>query len=167
MQLPALMPIPFNVPAITGKERGYIDEIFRAKKFSGDGPMSQRCNAWLRQHFQAPGAFVTTSCTHALEMAALLCGVGPGDEVILASYAFSSTATAFARTGAKLVFVDIDPRTMNIDPAAVAAAINSRSRVIVALHYGGVGCDMQALSALASRHGLMIVEDAAQCMFCV
>ena len=157
--------IPFNVPTITGNERGYIDEVFRAKKFSGDGPMSQRCNAWLRQHFNVDGAFVTTSCTHALEMAALLCDLNSGDEVILPSYAFSSTATAFARTGARLVYVDVDPVTMNIDPGSVAAAITPKTRVVVALHYAGVGCDMQTLTALASRHGLIIVEDAAQCMF--
>lgn len=165
MNTGSLPRIPFNVPALTGREQEFLEQVFRARKFSGDGPMAQRCNAWLREHFQAPGAFVTTSCTHALEMAAMLCDLGPGDEVILPSFAFSSTATAFARTGARLVFVDIDPATMNVDPACVAAAIGPATKAIVALHYGGVGCVMEALGDLAARHDIFLVEDAAQCMF--
>jgi dTDP-4-amino-4,6-dideoxygalactose transaminase len=157
--------LPFNRPAITGYEQAYLDQVMARGKLAAGGPFSTRCNAWLEEHFGAPGALTTTSCTHALEMAAMLSGVQPGDEVILPSFAFSSTATAFARCGASLVFVDIEPATMNIDPAAVAAAITPRTRVIVALHYAGVACDMDVLARLAGQHGLIIVEDAAQAIF--
>ena len=157
--------IPFNRPTVTGKETQYLQEVFENQKFSGDGPMSQRCNQWLGEHFQAHAVFVTSSCTHALEMAALLCDLEPGDEVILPSFGFPSTATAFARAGASLVFVDVEPSTMNLDVCAVEEAIGDRTRVIVALHYGGVGCDMDSLCEIARRHDLILVEDAAQGMF--
>lgn len=157
--------IPFNRPAVTGQELRYIDEVFGNQKFSGDGPMSQRCNRWLKDHFGAHAAFVTSSCTHALEMAAMLCDLKPGDEVIVPSFGFSSTATAFARTGASLTFVDIEPATMNLDVSAVEDAISEKTRMIVVLHYAGVGCDMDRLCAIAERHDLMIVEDAAHGMF--
>lgn len=157
--------IPFNKPAITGTEQAILEDVFRHNKFSGGGEFNKQCNAWLKEHLGAAGVLMTTSCTHALEMAALLCDLQPGDEVILPSYAFTSTATAFARCGARLVFVDCDPVTMNIDPQAVEQAITPRSKVIVALHYAGVSCDMQALRRLADAHGLKIVEDAAQALF--
>ncbi len=157
--------IPFNRPAVAGPERANVDAVLARGKFSGIGPFGRRCNAWLRERFEAPSALVTTSGTHALEMAALLCDLTPGDEVILPSYTFSSTATAFARCGASLVFVDIDPVTMNIDPAAVAAAVTPRTKVLVVMHYGGVACDMDALVPIADRHGLLIVEDAAHAIF--
>ncbi len=157
--------IPFNRPAITGAEEDYLAAVMKRGKFAAGGPFSTRCNAWLKEEFGTPDALTTTSCTHALEMAALLCDLEFGDEVILPSFAFSSTATAFARCGARLVFVDVEPATMNIDPEAVAAALTPKTRVIVALHYGGVACDMDALLALARQHGLLIVEDAAQAIF--
>ena len=116
-------------------------------------------------HYGSAGVVTTTSCTHALEMAALMCDLKPGDEVILPSYAFTSTATAFVRCGAFLVFVDVDPITMNIDPKAVDSAITSKTRVLVALHYAGVACDMDALLTLAGKHNLVLVEDAAQAIF--
>ncbi len=157
--------IPFNKPAITGAEDAYLAQVMKRGKFAAGGRFSRRCNAWLREHFGSPAALTTTSGTAALEMAALLCDLEPGDEVILPSFAFSSTGNAFARCGATLVFVDVEPTTMNIDPEAVAAALTPRTRVVVALHYAGVACDMKALDALARRHGLVIVEDAAQAIF--
>ena len=157
--------IPFNRPAITGAEEAYLAAVMEKGKFAAGGRFSKRCNAWLKEHFGTPAALTTSSCTHALEMAALLCELEPGDEVILPSFAFPSTANAFARCGATLVFVDVEPATMNIDPEAVAAALTPRTRVVVALHYAGVACDMEALGTLARRHGLVIVEDAAQAIF--
>lgn len=157
--------IPFNRPAVTGQELRYINEVFGNQKFSGDGPMSQRCNRWLKDHFGTHAAFVTSSCTHALEMAAILCDLKSGDEVIVPSFGFSSIATAFARTGASLTFVDIEPATMNLDVSAVEDAIGEKTRMIVVLHYAGVGCDMDRLCAIAERYDLMIVEDAAHGMF--
>jgi dTDP-4-amino-4,6-dideoxygalactose transaminase len=157
--------IPFNRPAITGAERTNIDAVFTRGKFSGIGPFGQHCTSWLREYFGAPGALLTTSGTHALELAALLCDLAPGDEVILPSFTFSSTATAFARCGASLVFVDVDPRTMNMDPVAVAAAVTPRTKVLVVMHYGGVPCDMDALATIVHRHDLLVVEDAAHAIF--
>ncbi|ABG30273.1 dTDP-4-amino-4,6-dideoxygalactose transaminase [Roseobacter denitrificans] len=157
--------IPFNKPALVGTESGEVQQVFAQGKFAGGGTFNKACNRWLRDHLDASGVLITTSCTHALEMAALLCDLQPQDEVILPSYAFTSTATAFARCGAKLVFVDCEAATMNLDANAVAAAITPRSKVIVALHYAGVSCDMRALRALADEHGLKIVEDAAQALF--
>ncbi len=153
--------IPFNRPAFTGAEQRYLDEVLRSGKFAGGGPFTERCNSWLRGRFGTHGALITPSCTHALEMAAILCELEPGDEVILPSFAYPSTATAFVRCGASLVFVDIEPRTMNIDPAAVEAAVTPRTRVVVALHYAGVACDMDQLGEIAERNGLLLVEDAA------
>jgi dTDP-4-amino-4,6-dideoxygalactose transaminase len=156
---------PFNRPAITGFEQAYLAQAIESGQLAAGGPFSKRCNSWLRDHFATARSLTTTSCTHALEMAALLCNLQPGDEVILPSFAFSSAATAFARCGATLIFVDIEPATMNIDPLAVAAAVTPRSRVIVALHYGGVACDMNALAETAAQHDLLIVEDAAHAIF--
>jgi dTDP-4-amino-4,6-dideoxygalactose transaminase len=157
--------IPFNRPTLTGAEHVYVDEVMQAGTFAGGGLFSQRCNAWLQQFFGASSVLTTSSGTHALKMAALLCDLKPGDEVILPSYSFSSTATAFVRCGASLVFVDVEPSTMNIDPHAVEAVITPKTRVIVALHYAGVACDMDRLWWLAQKHGLLIVEDAAQAIF--
>lgn len=153
--------IPFNRPAVTGREQRYLAQVMERGKFSGNGPFSKRSSSWISDRFDVPGALVTTSGTHALEIAALLCDLQPEEEVILPSFAFTSTATAFVRCGARLVFVDVDPRTMNVDPQAVEAAITPRTRVIVALHYAGVACDMDALGTLAKRHDLVVVEDAA------
>ena len=157
--------ITFNKPAVTGCEQNYLNQVFERGKFSGGGPFSVKCGQWLQAHFSMPGVFLTTSCTHSLEMAAIMCDLNTEDEIILPSYAFSSTATAFVRCGAKLVFVDIEPTTMNIDPEMVEAAVTPNTKVIVVLHYGGVACDMESISKIAKRHGLQIVEDAAQAMF--
>lgn len=157
--------IPFNRPGVIGTEHEYLKSVFKRGKFGGGGPFSKRCCEWLRENYGAPAALTTTSGTHALEMAALLCDLRPGDEVILPSFAFPTTASAFVRCGASLVFVDVDPATMNIDVAAVAAAITPRTRVIIALHYAGVSCDMDSLSRLATEHGAFLVEDAAQAVF--
>ena len=154
--------IPFNKPAIIGTEQNYLKQVFQYGKFAGGGPFTQQCRDWLKQHYGSSDALTTTSCTHALEMAALMCDLRPGDEVVLPFYAFTSTASAFVRCGASLVFVDVEPTTMNIDPKAVDSAITSKTRVLVALHYAGVACDMEALLALADEHNLILVEDAAQ-----
>lgn len=156
--------IPFNRPAIIGTEADNIARVFERGKFSGVGPFSTACNAWLRARFSAPLALVTQSGTDALEMAAILCELEPGDEVILPSFAFSSTATAFVREGARLVFVDVEPSTMNIDPDAIAAAVTPQTRVIVVLHYGGISCDMSRIRQIADKHDLLIVEDAAHAL---
>lgn len=155
-------PIPFNRPAITGAEQANLAAVMQLGKFAAGGSFSRRCNRLLEQELDVSRALTTTSCTHALEMAALLCDLSSEDEVVLPSFAFSSTATAFARCGARLVFVDVEPTTMNLDVEAVTAALTSRTRVVVALHYAGVACDMDALGALARRRDLVIVEDAAQ-----
>ena len=154
--------INFNIPPCTGNELKYIEEAIRAHKICGDGAFTKKCNAWLEQRFNAHKVLLTTSGTTALDMASLLCDLQPGDEVILPSFTFSSTATAFAIYGAKLVFVDIRPDTMNIDETKIEAAITDKTRVIIAMHYAGVACEMDAIMDIARRHGLLVVEDAAQ-----
>lgn len=154
--------IPFNVPPHFGTELDYVAQAVVNGKLSGDGPFTKRCNAWIEQRFGTPKCLLTTSGTTALEMAALLCGIEPGDEVILPSYTFSSTANAFVLAGAKLVFVDVRPDTMNIDEAKIEAAITERTRAICVMHYAGVACEMDAIMDVARRHGLRVVEDAAQ-----
>ena len=154
--------IPFNVPPYVGTELDYIREAVRARKISGDGAFTRRCSEWLEQRFHVPRALLTTSCTAALDMALLLCDLQPGDEVILPSYTFSSTANAAVLAGAKLVFADIRPDTMNLDETKLEAAITERTRVILAVHYAGVACEMDTILAIARRHGLKVVEDAAQ-----
>ena len=155
--------IQFNVPPYVGTELGYVREAVEANhKICGDGPFTMRCHAWLEERFGAQKALLTTSGTTALEMAALLCGLHPGDEVILPSFTFSTTATAFVLAGAKLVFVDVRPDTMNIDETKIEAAITERTRVIVPVHYAGVSCEMDTIMDIARRHGLLVVEDAAQ-----
>ena len=154
--------IPFNVPPCTGDEVEYIRQAVASHKICGDGQFTKNCNAWLEERFGAQKALLTTSGTTALDMAALLCDFQPGDEVILPSFTFSSTATAFVLGGAKLVFTDIRPDTMNIDEAKIEAAITPRTRDIVAVHYAGVACEMDAIMDIARRHGLIVIEDAAQ-----
>ena len=155
--------IYFNVPPFVGCEMDYVREaVEQNRKISGDGPFTKRCNAWIEERFGAQKALLTTSGTTALEMAALLCGIQPGDEVILPSFTFSSTATAFVLAGARLVFVDVRPDTMNIDETKIEEAITDRTRVIVPVHYAGVACEMDTIMDIARRHGLMVVEDAAQ-----
>lgn len=155
--------IPFNIPPYVGTEMDYVREAAEAnRKICGDGPFTKRCSQWLEERFSASKALLTTSGTTALEMAAILCELEPGDEVILPSFTFSTTATAFVLVGAKLVFVDIRPDTMNIDETKIEAAITDRTRVIVPVHYAGVACEMDTIMDIARRHNLKVVEDAAQ-----
>ena len=154
--------IPFNVPPCTGDELEYIRQAIANRKICGDGEFTKKCSHWMEQRFHAQKVLLTTSGTTALDMAALLCELRPGDEVILPSFTFSSTATAFVLAGARLVFVDIRPDTMNIDETKIEAAITPRTKVIVPMHYAGVACEMDAIMDIARRHGLKVVEDAAQ-----
>jgi dTDP-4-amino-4,6-dideoxygalactose transaminase len=160
----SLSPIPFNRPFVTGRELPYIDEAIRNIHLSGDGEFSRRCERWLERSVGSSRAFLTPSCTAALEMAAILLGIGPGDEVILPSFTFVSTANAFLLRGAELVFVDVREDTLNLDECAVEAALTARTRAIVPVHYAGVACEMDALSAIASGAGAVLVEDAAQAL---
>ncbi len=154
--------ISFNLPPTVGTELDYMRQAIENHKVCGDGAFTKQCHAWLEERFGAQKVLLTTSGTSALEMAALLCGLAPGDEVILPSYTFSSTATAFVLTGAKLVFADIRPDTMNLDETKLEAAITEKTKVICVMHYAGVACEMDTILAIARRHGLLVVEDAAQ-----
>ena len=154
--------IPFNRPYMTGRELDYIAEAHAHGHLAGDGIFTKRCHAWLERTTGARRALLTHSCTAALEMAALLLDLEPGDEVIMPSFTFVSTANAFALRGAVPVFVDIRPDTLNIDENLIEAAITPRTRAICVVHYAGVGCEMDAIGSIAARHGLAIVEDAAQ-----
>jgi dTDP-4-amino-4,6-dideoxygalactose transaminase len=156
------MRIPFNTPHVTGRELEYIQQAVRNGHLSGNGPFTRQCQAWLEARVGSPRALLTHSCTAALEMAALLTGVGPGDEVIMPSFTFVSTANAFVLRGARPVFVDVRPDTLNLDESQVEAAITERTRAIVPVHYAGVACEMDTLCAIAARHALLVVEDAAQ-----
>ncbi len=154
--------IDFNRPPFVGKELDYIKQAVDFGKLCGDGEFTKRCSAWMRDKFQVSHVLMTTSCTHALEMAAYLCDLKPGDEVILPSYTFVSTADAFVLRGAKLVFVDIHPETMNIDETKIEAAITEKTKVIVPVHYAGVSCAMNEILDIAKKYNLKVVEDAAQ-----
>lgn len=154
--------IPFNIPPYVGTEEKYIAEAIASHKICGDGQFTKKCNAWLEERFGANKALLTTSGSTALDMAALLCELKPGDEVILPSFTFSSTANSFVLAGARLVFVDVRPDTMNIDETKIERAITDKTRVIVPVHYAGVACEMDTIMDIAHRHGLMVVEDAAQ-----
>src|SRR5215471_3606927 len=154
--------IPFDRPFVTGRELTYIEEAIAGSRLSGNGPFTQRCQTWIQQRIDCRLALLTHSCTAGLEMAALLTGVGPGDEVIMPSFTFVSTANAFALRGATIVFVDIRPDTLNLDESRIEAAVTDRTRVIVPVHYAGVGCEMDEICRIAERHRLFVVEDAAQ-----
>lgn len=154
--------INFNLPPFTGKELEYVKQAIDAHKICGDGLFTKKCNTWLEERFHTQKVLLTTSGSTALDMAALLCDIHPGDEVILPSYTFSSTANAFVLVGAKLVFVDIRPDTMNIDESKIEAAITDKTKVIVPVHYAGVACEMDTIMEIALRHKLKVVEDAAQ-----
>jgi len=156
--------IPFNKPPYTGNEDQYVLAAMRSPKISGDGEFSKRCQAWFEEKLGCKKALLTPSCTHALEMAALLIDVQAGDEIIMPSYTFVSTANAFVLRGAKIVFVDIRPDTMNIDESLIEAAITSKTKAIVPVHYAGVACEMDAIMDIASRYQLFVIEDAAQGM---
>jgi len=154
--------IPFNKPFIAGKELYYIAQAVAFGNIAGDGVYTKRCARILEEQFGVHRVLMTPSCTAALEMAAILCEVGPGDEVILPSYTFVSTANAFVLRGAKPVFVDIRPDTLNLDEELIEQAITDRTKVICPVHYAGVGCEMDRIMEIADRHGLLVVEDAAQ-----
>lgn len=154
--------IDFNVPPFTGKELDYIKEAIDARKISGDGKFTRMCSKWMEERFQVKHTLLTTSCTHALEMAAFLAGIQPGDEVIMPAYTFVSTADAFVLQGAKLVFVDIRPENMNMDERLLEEAITERTKAIVPVHYAGVACAMDEIMAIAKKHHLVVIEDAAQ-----
>lgn len=154
--------IPFNIPPYVGTELDYVKQAVDNKKICGDGPFTKKCHQWLETAFGCQKSLLTTSGTTALEMAAILCDLKPGDEVILPSFTFSTTATAFVLVGAKLVFVDVRPDTMNIDETKIEAAITDKTRVIVPVHYAGVACDMDTIMEIARKHNLLVVEDAAQ-----
>jgi dTDP-4-amino-4,6-dideoxygalactose transaminase len=154
--------IPFNKPFLVGNEAELVARCLASGATAGDGPFTRACQELMEHRFAAARVLLTTSCTSALEMAALLCDVGPGDEVILPSYTFVSTANAFLLRGATLKFVDVRSDTLNIDERLVEQAITPRTKVIVPVHYAGIGCEMDAIGALARRHSLRVVEDAAQ-----
>ena len=154
--------IDFNRAPYVGKEIEYMQQAISGAKLCGDGPFTKKCSAFMKEHFHSKNVLLTTSCTHALEMAAFLCDLQPGDEVIMPAYTFVSTADAFVLQGAKIVFVDVHPETMNIDETKIEAAITERTKVIVPVHYAGVACEMDTIMDIARRHNLKVVEDAAQ-----
>lgn len=157
--------IPLNKPFLSGSEMQYVAESILRGQISGDGTFTRRCHEFLEKELGAPRVLLTTSCTHALEMAALLLNIGPGDEVILPSFTFVSTANAFVLRGAKPVFSDIRLDTLNLDDAALEQLITPRTRVVVPVHYAGVGCEMDTIMSLAGRHGASVVEDNAHGLF--
>lgn len=154
--------INFNIPPYVGNEMEYMKQAVENKKICGDGPFTKKCHKWLEDKFKAQKVLLTTSGTTALEMATILCDLHEGDEVILPSYTFSSTATSVVLTGAKLVFVDIRPDTMNIDESKIEEAITERTKAIMVVHYAGVACEMDTIMDIAKRHNLKVIEDAAQ-----
>lgn len=156
------MNVPFNRTFVSGRELDYLAEAIHSGKIGGDGPFTARCNSWLKEQTGCGKALLTHSCTAALEMAALLCDIQPGDEVIMPSFTFVSTANAFVLRGGVPVFVDVRPDTLNLDESLIEAAITPRTKAIVPVHYAGVGCEMDAIMSIADRHGLFVVEDAAQ-----
>ena len=156
------MTIPFNIPYSTGQELHYIGQAIAAHKTAGDGPFTKLCQSWMEEQYGFKKCLLTTSCTDALELAALLLNIQPGDEVIVPSYTFVSTVNAFALRGASLVFADSTARNPNIDPASVAALITPKTKAIVVVHYAGMACDMEAIMQMATAHNIFVVEDAAQ-----
>lgn len=154
--------IDFNRPAFVGKELDYIRDAVNRGMLCGDGAYTKQCSRWMEEHFQVGHVMLTTSCTHALEMAAYLSDIQPGDEVLMPSYTFVSTADAFVLRGAKIVFVDIRPDTMNIDENRIEPAITDKTRAIVVVHYAGVSCEMDRIMEIARKYNLKVVEDAAQ-----
>ena len=154
--------IPFNIPLVSNSEIKNIARVLDVGKFSGDGDFTKKCNYWLENHTKSKKALLTTSCTHALELSATLINIQPGDEVITSSYGFVSTANAFILRGAKIVFVDIRPDTMNIDESKIEQAITSKTKAIIPVHYAGVACEMDIIMEIASKYKLFVIEDAAQ-----
>jgi dTDP-4-amino-4,6-dideoxygalactose transaminase len=156
--------IAFNKPCLTGNEEQYILESIKSSKISGDGIFTKKCQAWFEDTLECKKALLVTSCTHALEMSAILIDIKEGDEVIMPSYTFVSTANAFVLRGAKIVFVDIRPDTMNIDETLIENAITDKTKAIVPVHYAGVACEMDSIMNIASKYNLFVIEDAAQGM---
>lgn len=154
--------INFNVPPFTGKEMDYIKKAVENQKICGDGEFTMKCNAWIEEKTETKKCLLTTSCTHATELAALLSDIKEGDEIIMPSYTFVSTADAFVLRGATVVFVDINPKTMNIDENLIEDAITDKTRAIVPVHYAGVSCEMDKIMEIAKRYNLIVIEDAAQ-----
>lgn len=156
--------IGFNVPPVIGKEINYIKEAIGKQKICGDGEFTHKCSDWMKKRFEVKNVLLTTSCTSALEMCAILSDIKEGDEVIMSSYTFVSTADAFVARGAKVVFVDIKPDTMNIDENLIEEAITQKTKAIVAVHYAGVSCEMDKIMEIAKKYNLKVIEDAAQAM---
>ncbi|MBE0689027.1 MAG: aminotransferase class I/II-fold pyridoxal phosphate-dependent enzyme, partial [Anaerolineae bacterium] len=157
--------IPFNKPYLVGTELEYIAEAVKSGHISGDGMYTRKCHAYLEAALGTPKALLTTSCTHALEMAALILDIAPGDEVIVPSFTFVSTINAFVLRGAKPVFVDIRADTLNLDETMLERAVTSRTRTILPVHYAGVGCEMDMIMRVANAHGIPVVEDNAHGLF--
>ncbi len=156
--------IPFNIPTLIGNEIGYLNEVFANSKFCGDGPLTEKCHEFLKKYLDCENILLTTSCTHAIEMSALLLNVKEGDEVIMPSYTFVSSANPFVLRGAKIIFVDIDPMTMNIDPFEIEKNITENTKLILVVHYAGVSCDMDKIMNISKQYNIPVVEDSAQCM---
>jgi len=154
--------IPFNIPPYVGTEMKYIEKAIDNRKICGDGEFTQKCNRWLEEKLGTKKALLTTSCTHATEMAALLCNIKAGDEIIMPSYTFVSTANAFVLRGAKIIFVDIRQDTLNIDETLIEAAITEKTKAIVPVHYAGVSCEMDKIMEISNQYKLFVIEDAAQ-----
>ena len=154
--------IRFNEPTVLGTEIGYIEDAINSKKLCGDGGYTRKCSQWMEDNFGCQKVLLTPSCTDALDLAAMLVDIQPGDEVIMPSFTFTSSANAFVLRGAKIVFVDIRPDTMNIDEQKIEAAITDKTKAIVAVHYAGVACEMKKIMAIADKHGIFVIEDAAQ-----
>src|SRR5690348_9158592 len=157
--------IPFNKPGLTGNELRYIADAIAQGHAAGDGPFTRKCQAVLEQILGAPRVLLTTSCTHALEMAALLLDIKPGDEVVVPSFTFVSTVNAFVLRGARPVFCDIRPDTLNLDERSLERLITGRTKAVIVVHYAGVGCDMESILATAERRGVAVIEDNAHGLF--
>jgi len=156
--------IPFNKPFITQSEQRYLEEVIKNNKFCGDGEFTKKCNEWLKNYFSTNKALLTTSCTHALELTSLLMNITEGDEIIMPSFTFVSAANAYVLRGARIVFTDIRPDTMNIDENKIEEAITEKTKAIVLVHYAGVGCNMNRIMEIAREHNLYVIEDAAHCI---
>ena len=156
------MMIPFNIPPKTGNELNYIEQAIQSDRLCGDGQFSKKCEAWIEENFNTVKALLTPSCTASLELAAILIDIKEGDEVIMPSYTFVSTANAFVLRGAKIIFIDVRSDTMNMDESLIEAAITSKTRAIVPVHYAGVACEMDTILSIAEKYGLWVIEDAAQ-----